>query len=520
MIMPAPGSRLAKLLWTWLVVLAAKIPRDCDAARVAAYPRLIQGETASLDNSTLKNKVSVRLQGGFLTCFMIDLVVKGETLRAMVDSGSTDTIVPLLGINNYTGPTVNQRKPADSNITSSTFSDGSRWVGFGAKTTVSLAGTSVSADNAPFIGVTSQSTDPLLFHSPLEGLIGIAYDSLSSYKTSEGIQSVLGAWYLSGAMANDEIAFHGCPYSHVEDSYIDIGNTEPSTKCNPTGQPNVWAASPVQDFYTVDIRAIYIDGKPIPLPAGFQDPRGSYPWSLVDSCTSAIFIPENVHTALISAIKASGGLPSEVASSSVVDSFLNAGVSLRPKNDFDWAKMPTISFDFLTEAAFKAGGHGTFRITLGPRQYLQRDVNGFYTFLALPNTQYDSDFVLFGVPLFTNLNIVLDRHRGRVGFSMGCGCDAAKQEYPSIQAESGEVWKPTVQTAVDVGNADNAPSSANQPSSLVTEALEPTGEAKPRNATQLPPTATQTAASSASRSKSSMIFAIVLPLVIAIFLHA
>ncbi|KAH6582174.1 hypothetical protein BASA60_002081 [Batrachochytrium salamandrivorans] len=81
--------------------------------------------------------------------------------------------------------------------------------------------------------------------------------------------------------------------------------------------------------------------------------------------------------------------------------------------------------------------NATFRITLGPKQYIQPDDNGYYSMIIKPGGDLNA---ILGVPFFTNLNVVLDRDQGRVGFSLGCGCDTATDSYPTIQNALGVSW--------------------------------------------------------------------------------
>ncbi|KAJ8327011.1 hypothetical protein QVD99_005121 [Batrachochytrium dendrobatidis] len=392
--------------------------------------------TTYVRTNTLNERVVVSLPGGISTCYIVNLDIQGITFSVMIDSGSTDLTIPLAGLNNYSGPTINTpRPPGGSNLTGA-YGDQSGWIGYGFQGTARVTGTNITTSNAPVIGMFQQTTNPIYTTGDVtQGLLGIAYPSLASYRVTPS--TVIDAWVASGTMPKNEIAFHACPYSMINQSYVDFGNTDPSYKCSSNGVPVVWAYSPARTYFTLDIRAISVNSVPVTLPSTFQNVMGYNKWSFIDSCTSVIVLPGAVITTLVNAIRSSGGLPSDLASSSYLSDFLAGNIGVKPAQPFQWSKLPSVSFDITSDQTISGSQNATFKITLGARQYIQPNVNGYYQMII----QVGSDaYANLGIPFFSNLNVVLDRANARVGFSQGCGCDTATDGYPIIQDANGMTW--------------------------------------------------------------------------------
>ncbi|OAJ36958.1 hypothetical protein BDEG_21053 [Batrachochytrium dendrobatidis JEL423] len=426
---------------------------------VAHRVPLLTQDTGST-SSVLNQRTSVKLPGGYSTCFLINMDVQGTTFSVMIDSGSTDLTVPLTGLNNYVGPTINTPRPPGSGDLIGTYGDQSGWTGYGFQGTARVTGTNITASNAPVIGMFRQTTNPIYTTGDVtQGLLGIAYPSLASYRVTPS--TVVDAWVASGTMPKNEIAFHACPYSMTNQSYVDFGNDDPSYKCSSNGVPVVWAYSPARTYFTIDVRAISIDSVPVTLPQTFQNGIGYNKWSLVDSCTSVMILPGSVITALVNAIQSSGGLPSDLASSPHLSNFLSGSIGIRPVQPFQWSKLPSISFDITSDQIRPGGQNATFKITLGARQYIQPNANGYFAMIARSGGER---YANLGIPLFSNLNVVLDRANARVGFSQGCGCDTATDGYPIIQDANGRVWKAGVSTS-STSSASSTPAAATQTTS-------------------------------------------------------
>lgn len=87
-----------------------------------------------------------------------------------------------------------------------------------------------------------------------------------------------------------------------------------------------------------------------------------------------------------------------------------------PASSFNWLKLPTITFEINANDPNKPGK--TFKMTIGPRQYLQQDDQGFWKM----QIGHGSDsYIVLGLPIFSAFHILLDRDKGSIGFSLGCG---------------------------------------------------------------------------------------------------
>ncbi|KAH6582176.1 hypothetical protein BASA60_002083 [Batrachochytrium salamandrivorans] len=429
---PSPNAAYSKATHSTSVILFVSMANVLFADRVPMFAPN-QPSHRGPDDS-LRERIVVNAPGGFSSCYLINMEVQGTTFNVMVDSGSTDLTIPLAGLNNYAGPTIDTPRPLGGRNLSGSYGDHSGWTGYGIQGSVLISGTNITANNTPIIAMFKQTTNPVFTSgTPSQGLLGIAYSALASYKVVPA--TAVDAWFSAGAIPKNEIAFRACPYGLSNQSYIDFGNTQPTYTCSSNGVPVVWAYSPVRSYFTLDIRSISINSSPISLPSTFQNVTGYRKWSLIDSCTSVLMVPSVVLSSLLDEIRSSGGIPSDLAASAHYSDFLNGRTGVIPRNAFNWTKLPTVSFDITSDQMTTAGSkNATFRVTLGPKQYLQRNDNGYLLFLESPS--------------FTNLNVVLDRKQGRVGFSLGCGCETTTDKFPSLTHSNGTVWRAGVPTPI------------------------------------------------------------------------
>ena len=370
------------------------------------------------------NPGEVPLTGSFQTCFTVQLNVGGTNFKVQVDTGSSDLAVPNKGLNSYAGPTLNLA--ANNKLVQATYGSGS-WSGYAYNGVVSLTN-SVSANNAPFAAMMKQTN--MADGVKIQGILGVAYDSISTLGTTP--RTVMDAWYQAGVLQNNEIAFHACPSNLMSQAYIDFGNSDPSFSCNPSGSPYVWAESPSTNYYTINVLDILIGGSSAPVPSTFQEAQlsdGSQSWTVVDSCTSILLLPDSVVQALVTKILNSGAVPSNWPQSTI-NSFFNVE-SVVSNPGFNWAKFPTLSF------VIDSGTGSNFQITLSANEYIQQTANGQYQFLVLSGNDY---MAILGIPLFTGLDIVFDRANTRVGFSLGCGCSTSTSKFPDIVSNQGSAW--------------------------------------------------------------------------------
>ncbi|KAL5040095.1 hypothetical protein RTP6_007154 [Batrachochytrium dendrobatidis] len=457
-----------------LTMLLASAYDPVSAARTPATMPKLKGfgdRTVEVSNSFSGSPTKGRLNGGFNGCFTIGMDVHGTLLNLLVDSGSSDTVVPFKGLNNYKGPAIDIDRPPKAPIVSGGYMDGSGFTGFGADTTVSLPGTSLTSDAAPIVAMFEQTVDNIFISgNDSQGLMGVGYPGIAQYKSKYG--TVMDAWVKTGAVKQDQIAFHGCPYSFAKESYIDFGNSEPATDCNSSPSTTVWATSGTDSFYTVDVRGVNIGSKPVKLPKNWQSGFSNSGISVIDSCTSLILGNPAVVDVLQKAVESSGGLPKSLTPAEI-KSFFNLNYTIPEKLNIDWAALPTISFDILADkkssGSPSSAAKSTIRVELGPHQYMQADEKGEINFLM-----YGLDNVtgmLFGVPMHTHLNIVLDRSAGRVGFSQGCGCDRATDGYPKLTSVDGTVFSAAGSSSPKPSNVPattvDGPSTTDSPATTV-----------------------------------------------------
>ena len=114
------------------------------------------------------------MTGGSDTCFLAELNVNNDKFLVRVDTGSSDTVLPRPNLNNYVGPTVDIIIPADADIRSSQYGDGSTWTGYMVRLE---AGMGVTEGIVPLALMTSQSTNPIFSAGDdgVNGLMGLGY---------------------------------------------------------------------------------------------------------------------------------------------------------------------------------------------------------------------------------------------------------------------------------------------------------------------------------------------------------
>ncbi|KAH6582318.1 hypothetical protein BASA61_008602 [Batrachochytrium salamandrivorans] len=307
---PSPNAAYSKATHSTSVILFVSMANVLFADRVPMFAPN-QPSHRGPDDS-LRERIVVNAPGGFSSCYLINMEVQGTTFNVMVDSGSTDLTIPLAGLNNYAGPTIDTPRPLGGRNLSGSYGDHSGWTGYGIQGSVLISGTNITANNTPIIAMFKQTTNPVFTSgTPSQGLLGIAYSALASYKVVPA--TAVDAWFSAGAIPKNEIAFRACPYGLSNQSYIDFGNTQPTYTCSSNGVPVVWAYSPVRSYFTLDIRSISINSSPISLPSTFQNVTG-----------------------------------------------------------------------------YRKCKNATFRVTLGPKQYLQRNDNGYYVMIIRPGDKFPS----------------------------------------------------------------------------------------------------------------------------------
>ncbi|KAJ3326161.1 hypothetical protein HDV06_000037 [Boothiomyces sp. JEL0866] len=365
------------------------------------------------------------ISGGFKTCYLASLTAQGKTFNVQVDTGSSDTVLPASILNNYTGPSITYSSSMGTTALSDHYADTSYWSGYQTSLAIGIAGTSLTA-TANIALMTQQSTDPIFADgTSSNGLVGLAFPVLAAIQSSP--QTIMDAFYNAGQINKKQVAIHGCRYSEISHAYIDIGNTSPFSSCS---NAVATISMPYKSYYNLDIRAIYIGGVLTTLPSTFQSSStnqyGGRYWSFMDSCNSDISLPPSVLSSLQTAIKNSGGLPSQLTSSGYLNQWLNGEIRMSvSSNSFNWSLLPSIAFNVST-----GGLNPTIvQFVIGPQQYIQADSTGYYGLIVSSSSNY---FVVLGLPFFSAFHVVADLSSGQLTVSIGCACSYSTDGYPQI----------------------------------------------------------------------------------------
>ncbi|KAJ8326190.1 hypothetical protein QVD99_002333 [Batrachochytrium dendrobatidis] len=401
-------------------VLVMMLVINSTAVRVPLYR---SSRSASVFNPA--KSANIPITSTQAACFMINLNVDDGTFNVMVDTGSSDTVIPVKNLNNYNGPTLDYMGQPNAKMISGSYASKAGWTGYGLSLFVGLSGTDTTADNAPIVNAIRQTANPIFIDGQdTQGLLGLAYSAAAVYKTNPS--TVMDAWVAAGQFAKNEVAFRACPWEKESQSSIDFGNTQPVNNCGKNGSPNVWVKSPEQGLFSVDIKGISVHGTPVRLPSAFQR-NGRL--SIIDSCTTDLKLPGNVINAIRDIMIRLGGFPP-----------LNtARTPAPPTRPINLALLPSITFHIATGGAMRSAPGSTISVTIGPQQYLIYRPGYWYQMAAFRS---DDDSVILGGPFFTSLNIVHDRTNHQIGLSLGCGCDSAQEDFPKIVGTNGMQWSP------------------------------------------------------------------------------
>ncbi|KAI8900855.1 aspartic peptidase domain-containing protein [Globomyces pollinis-pini] len=374
-------------------------------------------------NPNLQGKVLAPVTGGFASCFLTRINAANNEYIVQLDTGSSDTALPHSSLNNYAGDSIKYDIGVNSTELRSSYADGSYWLGHEVEIPLGIHGTNLMGQS-PVALMTKQSKTPVFTSgSPSQGLMGLAFPIISELHANP--PTVMDAWFKNGQIKKNEIALHGCPYTMQSKSWIDFGNETPYTDC---GGRSVTISIPFKSYFTLNVKSISISGSSQTLPKQFQAASkkfsAGYAWSILDSCTSVIVLPDSIVVDLQNKIKASGGFSKTITSEAYYFSaFLDAQGAIQiSKDEINWNLLPSLSFVITSDL-------GDIELVIGPRQYIQYDTTGYINMLVVGG---GDDFAVLGLPIFSAYHIVLDRLNGRVSFALGCGCNSSPDGYPKI----------------------------------------------------------------------------------------
>ncbi|TPX37460.1 hypothetical protein SmJEL517_g00767 [Synchytrium microbalum] len=396
----------------------------------------IQGSGMARYQTTASGGKEPSMGGGIKTCYLINLSIQGKTFNVEVDSGSSNLILPTTNLAGFTtsssAPTwsTTGQTLLQAQSVSQSFAEGSSWTGYIYQDTVTLYGTSISAAS-PLIAVTSQSQNPKVMDGTTgsTGLLGIAYRSLSSYQPSSATSpsTVFEALVAQnpGTVSNT-IAFRACPYVYSGSSAMDIGGTNDALTCSSSGVVG-WANTPYQAWYTIQVLGIAVNGQFTTLPAAFQTSNAYGQWSIVDTCTSLIYLTTNAWKTLALAVLSSNAIPGLSGyGNDQTNPFFNYQIGIRASagSSINWAALPSLTIDMVMNST------SVVTVTIFGHQYIQLDpVNG-YVFTVLPQST-SVNYINLGASWLNSVYTVFDRDNSRIGFAPGCGCDKANSSHPA-----------------------------------------------------------------------------------------
>ena len=351
------------------------------AARISIQPPTRNDNIPKLTigaPSRLQRQQSM-LSGGRDTCFIANLVIDNQNFMVRVDTGSSDTTLPLSNLNNYGGPNISYEASSDQIPVGNNYGDGSWWTGYLVGMSVGLYNTTVYAI-APIALMELQSTIPIysggtkgVYADGTNGLMGIGFPQLASSSVRQP-RTVMEAWYNEGQISNNQVSIHGCPYGALQgDSFIDFGNETPyHPNC---GSWSVTIGIPFPSYYNLDILQIGINDIPQNLGDNWQPSNffGTRYFSILDSCTSNLVLPGAIVNNLKAQIIAGDGISPRLKSSRQLSAWLMGNIALSlDSEDLIYSKLPNISFSIASQFTDFAN----ITIILGPRQYIQTDSSG------------------------------------------------------------------------------------------------------------------------------------------------
>ncbi|OAJ43380.1 hypothetical protein BDEG_26745 [Batrachochytrium dendrobatidis JEL423] len=321
---------------------------------------------------------------------------------------------------------------------------GDDYNGVSSDAVVTIPGTRITDINLPVVAVEKQSPDLVGISSKFDGVFGFAYTLLSKHHPPATAMDVL---YNHGVIPNNEIGLQLCPYDILQESFINIGNTDVTEKCGTDGTSVAWVNSPTNDHHTVNIKSILVNGKRVELPDEFQKKveheRTLY--SVVETCCTYMHFPRVVVETLIDAIVGSGAitiknnmLRREFNQEDVDDIFWKHRLMIRSNLDINWGRMPSLSITMFAQTPVTVENRNSVvTIKLGPKNYIQRVNSKEFVFAVQAGS---NEKAVLGMSFMTRLGLTFDRQNKRIGFGPGCGCETMNDGYPTISNGYQVLW--------------------------------------------------------------------------------
>jgi hypothetical protein len=129
------------------------------------------------------------------------------------------------------------------------------------------------------------------------------------------------ALFKSKQISRDLVAFRGCPATSNTLSLIDFGAEDPSLTCSSTSDLISWVKVVSPTHFAINVVNINVGDVDLKIPTDGTWQSGINSQSIVDSCTTVLYIPQFAYKALIQKILDSGVLQ-------------NSGMSEGSRNNF------------------------------------------------------------------------------------------------------------------------------------------------------------------------------------------
>lgn len=357
-------------------------------------------------------------EGYFMT---LGIGTPPQRLNVLIDTGSSNFAVA--------GPDQNMVDDYFNQSKSSTLQDlyarvrlkytQGEWVGDLVSDFVSLwPSSSLTTSRTPFTIITSSSKF-FLRHAKWQGILGLAYPSLSR---PDGNQPSFVDLIVSENQLSNVFGLQLCGsrrYDIDEDSagHMAVGGVDTNTF-----QGNMFYTPIIREmYYEVVIADIDVGGKTLGVPCGvFNNKR-----TIVDSGTTNFLLPHSAFNALIGALKSwtsSGfwtGIPRQF--------WERKQLICIPKGEMDFATFPVIGVSLFNSES------EAFRLELRPEQYLRAvskyRASGSCYKLSIGPSGKSGDYSgsILGAILMEGFYVVFDKSRKRIGWAEN-KCEAASSQ--------------------------------------------------------------------------------------------
>jgi hypothetical protein len=366
--------------------------------------------TTGIKNTLLaerSDQVSSNLIGGAMTtgCYQIAVQLGTDTYNLLLDSGSSNLILPGTGVNAYTGPVYNTvgKSSIDGKSYSGSFTGGSTWSGKIYQDNFTVSGVRIKSS---FVALTSQSSSVPVVNSQRQGILGLAYPGLAIHTP------LLSTMSSNGVIKGKVVAFRGCPEWSSKTSVVNWGATNQSLTCSVNGVPEIWAKV-IKSNTNYNFEIVSVDFNSTNMGA-WSNTAGA---NFLDSCTTQTFLPTAMFNKVVAAINATGILQKHFDASSISNLLKPGGyVFLGWPNpvSIDYRSLPPLSFTLL------GTDNSNVIVNFGSAGYFQQDQYGYVNFMLASTTQTK---ITLGTTFFEQFYIVLDQEDHRVGFGLGCTCN-------------------------------------------------------------------------------------------------